>query len=88
MSRRQSDQAHPLREGLIARLMTALARAGRQAEAIDWYHRTRRRLADEPGIVPGPELTAVFQAVLRADHGRSDSPQRLTNGRRPATRTR
>ncbi|MFI1973234.1 AfsR/SARP family transcriptional regulator [Streptomyces cinnamoneus] len=59
--------AHPLRESLIAALMLALSRAGRQSDALDWFHRTRRLLADQLGINPGAVLTGAYTALLRAD---------------------
>ncbi|WP_330461494.1 NB-ARC domain-containing protein [Streptomyces sp. NBC_00820] len=59
--------AHPLRESLSAALMTALYQAGRQSEALDWFHRTRRLLADELGIDPGRELADAYGLILRGD---------------------
>ncbi|WP_335933989.1 AfsR/SARP family transcriptional regulator [Streptomyces sp. PTD5-9] len=57
--------AHPMRESLAAALMTALYRAGRQSEALDWFHRTRRLLAEELGIDPGHELADAYALILR-----------------------
>ncbi|WP_018543806.1 AfsR/SARP family transcriptional regulator [Streptomyces sp. LaPpAH-108] len=57
--------AHPMRESLAAALIKALYGAGRQAEALDWFHRTRRLLADELGIDPGRELADAYALVLR-----------------------
>ncbi|WP_432123289.1 BTAD domain-containing putative transcriptional regulator [Streptomyces sp. S1] len=53
--------AHPLRESLAAALMLALGRSGRQSDAIDWYHRTRRLLATvlgEDRIAAEPDAAA------------------------------
>jgi len=55
---------HPLRERFWARLMTALARCGRQSEALEAYQEVRRLLADELGIDPSPELQRLQFAVL------------------------
>ncbi|WP_371624559.1 NB-ARC domain-containing protein [Streptomyces sp. NBC_01116] len=61
--------AHPLRESLAAELMLALFRAGRQSEALDRFHRTRRLLADELGIDPGHELADAYALILRGASG-------------------
>jgi predicted ATPase/DNA-binding SARP family transcriptional activator len=58
---------HPLREGLWAKLILALYRCGRQADALRAYQRIRARLGDELGIEPGPELADLEVAVLRQE---------------------
>ncbi|GAA2506186.1 transcriptional regulator AfsR [Streptomyces thermolineatus] len=58
---------YPLRERLRSLLMLALYRGGRQAEALGLYADTRRLLADELGVDPGPELAELHQRILRAD---------------------
>ncbi|HEU0089251.1 MAG TPA: AfsR/SARP family transcriptional regulator [Pseudonocardiaceae bacterium] len=55
---------YPLRERLQGLLMTALCQAGRRAEALDVYHRTRAALADELALQPGPELRRLEHAIL------------------------
>ncbi|WP_308122982.1 AfsR/SARP family transcriptional regulator, partial [Streptomyces poriferorum] len=64
---RAEADAHPMRESLAAALMTALYRSGRQSEALDRFHRTRRMLADELGIDPGRELADAYAQILRGD---------------------
>jgi predicted ATPase/DNA-binding SARP family transcriptional activator len=58
---------HPLREPLWCRLMLALYRSGRQADALGAYQRARDLLADELGVEPGAELRRLQTAVLRQD---------------------
>ncbi|MBP2338948.1 DNA-binding SARP family transcriptional activator [Saccharothrix coeruleofusca] len=64
---REAVDGHPLREPLVARLVLALHRTGRQAEALELFHRTREQLAEELGVDPGPELREAYQAVLAGD---------------------
>ena len=56
---------HPLREGLWASLITALYRAGRQADALAAYRRVRRLLDDELGVEPGAPLRLLERQLLR-----------------------
>ena len=58
---------HPLRERLRARLMLALYRSGRQAEALDAYQVGRALLSDELGLEPGAELKELQRAILAHD---------------------
>ncbi|MFF0268461.1 BTAD domain-containing putative transcriptional regulator [Kribbella sp. NPDC004536] len=58
---------HPFDEDLCAQLITALYRAGRQADALAAYQDLRRRLDDELGIQPGRRLRELQEAVLRQD---------------------
>ncbi len=57
--------AHPSREHLTAQLMTALARTGRRAEALNVYRRARDWLAAELGIDTSAELQRLHLAILR-----------------------
>jgi YVTN family beta-propeller protein len=58
---------HPGRERLLAQLMLALYRCGRQADALEAYRRGRRTLHDELGLEPGPELQALERQILNHD---------------------
>lgn len=55
---------YPLRESLWFRLITALHRSGRRADALAAYQRVRTLLGDELGIDPGDELQRLHHAVL------------------------
>ncbi|MER7245741.1 BTAD domain-containing putative transcriptional regulator [Kribbella sp. NPDC000426] len=54
----------PLRDRLIALLMTALYRSGRQADALSTYDRFAARLVDEFGLDPTDELRELRQSIL------------------------
>ena len=58
---------HPMRERFHAQLMEALARAGRQAEALEAYRCARRGLVEELGIEPGALLRVLHQQILNGD---------------------
>ncbi|MEW9533276.1 tetratricopeptide repeat protein [Microbispora sp. NPDC049125] len=57
----------PLHEGLHARLILAMAGGGDQAGALRLFADLRRRLAEELGVEPGPELRAAHLRVLRQE---------------------
>ncbi|MFL5828781.1 MAG: glutaminyl-peptide cyclotransferase [Solirubrobacteraceae bacterium] len=78
---------HPLRERFQAQLMLALYRSGRQADALERYQETRRKLTDELGIEPGQELQELERAILNQDPelgARSRRVPRPPPGRRGA----
>ena len=58
---------HPLHERLAGALMQALYGAGRQAEALEVYRKTRQTFVAELGIEPSPALRELEQAILRQD---------------------
>jgi DNA-binding SARP family transcriptional activator len=57
-------RAHPYRERLVLNHMVALYRCGRQTEALAEFEDCRRRLADELGLQPSPQLAAMQLQIL------------------------
>lgn len=68
---RELTARHPLREPLWVRLLTALDRCGRQAEALEQYENIRRRLVEELGTEPGPALRQTHLNLLTRAPARS-----------------
>src|SRR5262249_19011543 len=66
---------HPGRARLGGQLMLAPYRPGRQEEALDAYNRTGKRLVDELGIEPSPDLQRLLKAILNQDPA-LDLPER------------
>jgi WD40 repeat protein/DNA-binding SARP family transcriptional activator/energy-coupling factor transporter ATP-binding protein EcfA2 len=58
---------HPTREEFLRRLMLALYRSGRQAEAVDAYHAARRALVERHGMEISPDLRELVGKILRQD---------------------
>lgn len=77
----------PLREGLRGRLMLALYRAGRVAEALEAYEEGRRFLKAEIGTVPSVELRSLHASMVRQDASLSPvaGPSRTPAGPAPSS---
>ncbi|MFD8983831.1 BTAD domain-containing putative transcriptional regulator [Streptomyces sp. NPDC059564] len=58
-------QEHPYDEELRAQQLRALRAAGRPADALAAYERTRRALAEDLGTDPGPRLRALHAELLQ-----------------------
>ncbi|GAA2216453.1 hypothetical protein GCM10009850_119220 [Nonomuraea monospora] len=78
---------HPLRESLCLRLLVALDRCGRQAEALRWYGRIRAVITRELGVEPNRELRQAHADLLAARPldlpGAAPVPARERWGHRP-----
>jgi SARP family transcriptional regulator, regulator of embCAB operon len=61
---RQLASQHPLRERFRELLMLGLYRSGRQSDALELFHHTRRLLDKELGLRPGPALQRLHTEIL------------------------
>lgn len=69
----QAVAADGLSEPVAALLVRCLHRSGRTAAALEAYHRSRARLAEELGVCPGRELQQALSDVL-ADEEPEEEP--------------
>jgi predicted ATPase/DNA-binding SARP family transcriptional activator len=60
---------NPYEERIWGQLIVALARSGRQADALEAYQRVRRLFAYELGIEPGEPLARIQAAILAGGDG-------------------
>jgi predicted ATPase/DNA-binding SARP family transcriptional activator len=87
-------RAHPFAERLVELQMLALARTGRQADALAAFRATHKRFTHELGIAPGQPLRELHEDILKQSLDLSpsdDAPEQdepLDAGRRPAVRSR
>jgi DNA-binding SARP family transcriptional activator/tetratricopeptide (TPR) repeat protein len=70
----EAATARPMDELAQARLIRAYHAAGRQSEGFAAYHAVRRRLADELGVDPGPELVAAHAALVHGNRPPASAP--------------
>ncbi|MBT2230738.1 AfsR/SARP family transcriptional regulator [Nonomuraea sp. NEAU-A123] len=72
--------AGPPDEELTGLLMLACHRAGRSAEALGAFAALRKRLADEVGADPGPDIEHLHRRILQQDPDLSDSHRFAPSG--------
>lgn len=69
----------PFREEAYRQAMAALAASGQRGAAVAWYQSCARVLADELGIEPDPETSALFRRIVAGDlQPAAVKPVRLT----------
>ncbi|WP_207710607.1 AfsR/SARP family transcriptional regulator [Nocardia terrae] len=71
----QHSMAHPFRETLAARRITALAASGRKSEAFDVYRHTAELVRRELGVQPGPALHAALTSIDTDEATPSSPPE-------------
>jgi DNA-binding SARP family transcriptional activator/tetratricopeptide (TPR) repeat protein len=69
---------YPTRESLWLRLIEALHRSGRRADALETYQRLRIGLAEKLGIEPGETLQKVHRRILADGTATSAEPAAAT----------
>lgn len=77
---------HPYGERLVAHLMLALYRSGRQAESLAAYEALRLRLVEDLGLQPSAELQQLSGRVVRHDPSLRAEPRPPGPSRSPRPR--
>ncbi|MFC7979802.1 BTAD domain-containing putative transcriptional regulator [Streptomyces cinereoruber] len=77
-----SAAEYPFRENLQSQLITALYRAGRQADALNIYRELKQRLAEEIGIDPSQRLRTLELKILEQNPGLDDNATELPRNAR------
>ncbi len=65
---------YPTRERLISAVMLALYQVGRQHEALEMFESLRRRLADDLGVDPSPDVRELHGRLLRQESALAPKP--------------
>ena len=73
----------PYRERRWGQMMRTQAGSGRTADALSTFRRARRRLIDDLGVEPGPELQALAASVLAQEQVYVEPPEDLDPPPRP-----
>jgi DNA-binding SARP family transcriptional activator len=77
-------EADSLHEAAYAQLLIALSVNGQPADASTLFEKLRRRLAEELGTDPGPDLVRAYQAARRRDRSRPVSSTATVRRQLPA----
>lgn len=78
-------KSYPTRERLVAAFMLGLYQVGRQHEALKEFESLRRRLAEELGVDPGPQIRELHERILRQDPTLTTAVKRVS-AERPVDR--
>lgn len=78
---------YPFDERLAGQLMLAAYRCGRQADMLHHYQALRRVLADELGVGPSPDLSAVYEQILHNDPALAAPPNSAPTSPTPSARS-
>lgn len=69
----------PWREEAHRQMMRLLARSGQRSAALAQYETCRRLLAQELGVEPSPETTALYERIRTAPERRHNLPVEVTS---------